>query len=223
MSEKRIAIIGRIRAAHAARGVAPDPAGVNARLAARARHLIPVRGQMVGQAARSQFMNFAVKSQATVDAVELAAQVPEAVGRYLTAHGLSGPVRLSGDALLAGMPWDRIPHFNPGPGAVLESDGVGVAVALCGIAETATLMLTSGPNAASGLNFLPPTHIVVLRATDIVGALEDGWARLRRSGNGQMPRTVNLITGPSRTGDIEQKIELGAHGPRRLHIVIVGD
>jgi L-lactate dehydrogenase complex protein LldG len=38
-----------------------------------------------------------------------------------------------------------------------------------------------------------------------------------------LPRTVNLITGPSRTGDIEQRIQLGAHGPRRLHIVLVED
>jgi L-lactate dehydrogenase complex protein LldG len=48
------------------------------------------------------------------------------------------------------------------------------------------------------------------------------WARLRaRYGKDCMPRTVNTITGPSRTGDIEQMIELGAHGPRRMHIVVV--
>jgi L-lactate dehydrogenase complex protein LldG len=221
MSEQRIAILGRIRASHAARGVAPDPAGVKVRLASQARNLIPARGQLLGSAARSQFLNFAIKSQATVDMVGAAQEVPGAIGAYLSAHGLTGPVRLSGDSWLAGMPWDRISHYNPGPGAVRETDGVGVAVALCGIAETATLMLTSGPNAASGLNFLPPTHIVVLRATDIVGALEDGWARLRRSGNGQMPRTVNLITGPSRTADIAQTMYMGAHGPKRLHVIVV--
>jgi L-lactate dehydrogenase complex protein LldG len=56
----------------------------------------------------------------------------------------------------------------------------------------------------------------------VTGSYEDAWDRLRRHvGDGVMPRTVNLITGPSRTGDIEQTIELGAHGPRRLHIILL--
>lgn len=221
MSEKRAALFKRIRAAHAARGVVPDAASVAARLAAQALNLVPARGQLQGAAARTQFMNFVVKTQATVDSVGAPERVPGAIGNYLAAHGLDGPVRLSGDAWLAAMPWDRIARFNPCTGAVIETDGAGVAVALCGIAETATLMLTSGPNAASGLNFLPPTHFIVLRATDIVGALEDGWARLRRGSNGQMPRTVNLITGPSRTADIAQTMYMGAHGPKRLHVIVV--
>ena len=50
------------------------------------------------------------------------------------------------------------------------------------------------------------------------------WVRLRaRYGKDRMPRTVNTITGPSRTGDIEQAMELGAHGPRRMHILVVRD
>jgi L-lactate dehydrogenase complex protein LldG len=59
----------------------------------------------------------------------------------------------------------------------------------------------------------------VLRAADVVGPYEEAWARLRRAGG--MPRTVNFVTGPSRTGDIEQTIYLGAHGPRRLHVLLV--
>ena len=90
-------------------------------------------------------------------------------------------------------------------------------------AETGTLMLTSDAARPSTLNFLPENHIVVLRVEQITGAYEEGWRFLRAAGgNGTvMPRTVNLITGPSRTGDIEQRIQLGAHGPRRLHIIIV--
>ena len=95
-----------------------------------------------------------------------------------------------------------------------------------GFAETGTLMMTSGPDHPSTLNFLPETHIVVLPAERIGGAYEEGWAHLRAEGGPDadasfMPRTVNLVTGPSRTADIEQTIALGAHGPRRLHIVIV--
>ena len=83
-------------------------------------------------------------------------------------------------------------------------------------------MLTSGPDTPTTLNLMPDTHIVVMRADQIVGPYEDAWDRLRaRQGDKALPRTVNFITGPSRTGDIEQRIELGAHGPRRLHIVLV--
>ena len=61
-------------------------------------------------------------------------------------------------------------------------------------------------------------------ANDIVGDYESAWDRLRTAfGKGLMPRLVNMITGPSRSGDIEQKLLLGAHGPRRLHVVIVAE
>ena len=93
------------------------------------------------------------------------------------------------------------------------------------MAETGTLMLISGPQTPTTLNFLPDTHIVVLRAEQVVATYEDGWDLLRagREAPEGLPRAVNFITGPSRTGDIEQRIELGAHGPRRLHIVLVED
>ena len=84
--------------------------------------------------------------------------------------------------------------------------------------------MASGPDHPVTLNLLPDTHIVVLREVDIVGGYEEVWTKLRqRYGKDRMPRTVNTITGPSRTGDIEQAIELGAHGPRRMHILIVSE
>ena len=112
-------------------------------------------------------------------------------------------------------------------GRAEDADHVGVTGAFAGIAETGTLMLISGPESPTRNNFLPDTHIVVLRGAQVAASYEEAWDRLRaRSGapsGGFMPRTVNFITGPSRTGDIEQRIELGAHGPRRLHIVLVDD
>ena len=85
-------------------------------------------------------------------------------------------------------------------------------------------MLTSGAAGPTTLNFLPENHIVVLKASQIVGPYEDAWDRVRAAeGEGRLPRTVNFITGPSRTGDIEQTLEMGAHGPRRLHIILVED
>ncbi len=85
-------------------------------------------------------------------------------------------------------------------------------------------MLVSGPQSPTTLNFLPETHIAVLRASRMVGPYEDAWERVRALyGRGGLPRTVNFITGPSRSADIEQTIQLGAHGPRRLHIVLIED
>jgi L-lactate dehydrogenase complex protein LldG len=72
------------------------------------------------------------------------------------------------------------------------------------------------------LNILTDTEIVVLRASRVVGAYEEAWDLLR-SEIGAMPRNVMLVTGPSRSADIEQALELGAHGPRRLHVVLIDD
>jgi L-lactate dehydrogenase complex protein LldG len=106
------------------------------------------------------------------------------------------------------------------------SDGgdlVAVSHAFGAAAESGTLMLVSGPGNPTTLNFLPDTHVVVLDAQDVAGDYETLWQRVReRYGAGAMPRTVNLITGPSRSADIEQTLILGAHGPRRLHVVVVG-
>jgi L-lactate dehydrogenase complex protein LldG len=64
--------------------------------------------------------------------------------------------------------------------------------------------------------------VVVLDAADLAGDMESVFARLREKfGEGVMPRAVNLITGPSRSADIEQTLILGAHGPRRLHVIVL--
>jgi L-lactate dehydrogenase complex protein LldG len=110
-------------------------------------------------------------------------------------------------------------------GKAEPGDAVSLTPCLAAIAETGTLMLVSGSGTPTTLNFLPDTHVVVVRAGQVVAGYEDGWDLIRaRAAQGEgWPRTVNLITGPSRTGDIEQRIQLGAHGPRRLHIVLVDD
>jgi L-lactate dehydrogenase complex protein LldG len=84
------------------------------------------------------------------------------------------------------------------------------------------LFLTSGEENPTTLNFLPDTHIMVISKQDILGSYEDAWNALRKVyGARTLPRAVNLVSGPSRTADIEQIIVMGAHGPRRLHVIIV--
>ncbi|MDG4585055.1 MAG: LUD domain-containing protein, partial [Candidatus Competibacter sp.] len=120
----------------------------------------------------------------------------------------------------AALPWPEEPTLRIERRAAVDGDKTSVSLAFAGIAETGTLMLLSGPHSPTTLNFLPDTHIVVLRTDRIVGAYEDAWDLLRARGSG-MPRTVNFITGPSRSADIEQTVQMGAHGPLRLHIVLV--
>ena len=104
-----------------------------------------------------------------------------------------------------------------------QSDVTTVTRAFCGIAETGTLVAASSPSAPSALCFTPENHIALLEIGSIAGTMEDAWCLLReRYGARRLPRTVNLIAGTSLTGDIGQKLVRGAHGPRRLHIVLIG-
>ncbi len=114
--------------------------------------------------------------------------------------------------------WGAQPTLTTSFGASDGSDAVALVGAVSAIAGTGTLMLHSGAQNPTTLNFLPDSHIVLLDEDRIVGAYEDAWDDLRKLG--AMPRTVNFVTGPSRTADIEQTILMGAHGPRRLHIII---
>lgn len=190
------------------------PAAVPSRAAPR-RNTVPARGQVPPAERLDLFLRMAAEQAATVARVPSAAAVPGAVAEFLTAHGLSGPVRVA--PTLAGLDWAAL---GAASGRAAPEDAVSVTPAFVGVAETGTVVLLSGPDSPTSLNFLPDTHVVVVRAEDVAGCYEDVWDRLRARGEA-MPRTVNMITGPSRTGDIEQTIQLGAHGPRRLHLIIV--
>lgn len=218
MNDERRAILARLQASLPARETREEAADL--RLTARRPNLVPARGQLQGEAARAQFIRLLRENLASVSEVTQAEDAPARIADYLASIPVQGPLRLAGDAWLAALPWGRT-GLQPVTGHVRKTDAAGVSVALCGIAETGTLMLASGPDAPSGLNFLPPVHIVLLRAADIIGSLEDGWARLRQATNGRMPRTVNLISGPSRTADIAQTMYMGAHGPKHLHVLVV--
>jgi L-lactate dehydrogenase complex protein LldG len=186
--------------------------------------VIPKRGQLDPQARVELFRTMVEAASGTIDEVRRAADVPAAITAFLRSQNLPMRLRRGADARLAALPWDqeRTLEIDTGP-----SDGnqlAAVSHAFGAIAESGTLMLTSGPDNPTTLNFLPDTHIVVVDAKDVAGDYETLWTRLRaRYGEGVMPRTVNLITGPSRSADIEQTLILGAHGPRRLHVVVVGE
>ncbi|MDB5362410.1 MAG: hypothetical protein JWO51_3707 [Rhodospirillales bacterium] len=204
---------------------AAGPAG---RIASHAPGLIPARTTTLdAKGLGDLFVRMAEEVQATVTRVAAPADVPGAVAEYLTSHNLPADLTMAPDPTLDVYPWDDRPLLRIRRGRAQDLDQVSVTGAFAAIAETGTLMLISGNDRPTTLNLMPDTHIVVLRADQVVGPYETAWQRLRaeQAGNAQpgntMPRTVNFITGPSRTGDIEQRIQLGAHGPRRLHIVLV--
>lgn len=192
-----------------------------------ARLAQPPRGPAVARADLPQadkvalFCQWAEANNATVARVA-ADQVPGEIVGYLARNNLPAQAAMAPSDELACYDWAGQKMLSLRKGRAEGSDAVSITGAFAGIAETGTLVMTSGPDHPVTLNLLPDTHVVVLRESDIVGGYEDVWARLRaRYGKDRMPRTVNTITGPSRTGDIEQTIELGAHGPRRMHILIV--
>jgi L-lactate dehydrogenase complex protein LldG len=165
----------------------------------------------------------AEKVSTTVERVGSNDEVPAALARYLRNLNLPLRVRTGADPVIATLPWEREPHLERSVGASDGDDPVSFSHAFAGVAESGTLVLLSGPDNPTTLNFLPDTHVVMLSADDVAGDYESVWRRIREIyGAGAMPRTVNLVTGPSRSADIEQTLILGAHGPRILHIIIVG-
>jgi len=221
----RAAMLGRIRAALGRGELAPEQAAaVDARMAAHTRNLVPARAQIPQAEKVKLFEQLLLKSGATVDHAASAGDVPTAIARFLAGHNLPKQVALAPDARLTGLPWDREPLLAVRAGAADPADLTAVTPVFAGIAESGSLMLVSGASTPSTLNLLPDNHIAVLRVADVVGSMEDGWDALRRTyGEGEMPRTAIFVTGPSRTADIELTMILGAHGPRRLHVVLVGE
>lgn len=225
MSSARQSILAAVR--RSLRREQPDEttrAELAQRLAAPRPNLVPQRAQ-VPHAEQLDLMEQMLKElSATVVRLRNDSEVPGAVADYLKNENLPPQVRLAPRDDLRRLPWDGQPLLEVEEGIAEAEDATSVTGSFAGIAETGTLMMASGPEAPVTLNFLPENHIVVLRASQVTGTYEDAWARLRAAvGPGQMPRAVNFITGPSRTGDIEQTILLGAHGPRRLHVLLVDD
>lgn len=210
-------ILGRIRhrQGKAPTATAGEREAVRAHIAAHPQHPRP-RAEWNRV---ERFCEQAVRLASTVDYVESLEAVPAAVARYLRHGGLP----------LTAVCWDELAELA-WSGAGLEvrareardADLVGITGAYCAIAETGTLVTVSGLRTPATLSLLPETHVAVVRASRIVRGMEEAW-QLMRSELGVPPRAVNFISGPSRSADIEQTVTLGAHGPYRVHIVLVRD
>lgn len=226
MSESRAFVLSAVRAALRKRPAGGGAAEADERLTAHAQGPVPARGRLDPEARVALFRAEAERVQATTDRVVKLADIPAAVAAYLAAHNLPTQLRAAPDPLLQGVPWRTQSLLSVDYGLATGDDQVGVSAAFAGVAETGTLVLLSGPASPTTLALLPPTHVVVVPTARIAASYEDVWSALRARGAGGkefMPRAVNWITGPSRTADLEQTLLLGAHGPQRLHIVVVDE
>jgi L-lactate dehydrogenase complex protein LldG len=223
VSEARDEIFANIRRSLGVTGrEAPRLTVVEERLDRAPKGLIPARGQGDLPTRLDTFRRMVEASLATVVDVASPANIPAAVAQYLRDHNLPATLRMGHDSRLGDLDWSTT-SLDVSKGASDGRDLNGISHALGGVAESGTLVLVSGPDNPTTLNFLPDNHIVVVRARDIEGDYEALWDRIRFAfGKGTMPRVVNWVTGPSRSGDIEQTLLLGAHGPRRLHVILVG-
>src|SRR3954471_1285743 len=198
----RSTLFASIRASLGVTGNEPARrAAVAARIEQHPRGVIPQRGRLAPAERTKLFAQMVEAANGTAALLPDAADVPAAVAELLRAHNLPMQIRRGDDARLAALPWHTQRTLDVSTGA---SDGhqlVAVSHAFGGVAETGTLVMASGPDNPTTLNFLPEHHIVVLDAADVAGDLETVLGRLRDAfGSGNLPRTVNLISGPSRSG-----------------------
>lgn len=214
MSGSRELILSRIAAANARDSnkplsLADQPAEVLARLSKPQRHTLP----KVADDATAQLIERMESVQMSVVRLQTAGEIVSAVEWYLESMGIDGPVTVS--PALQRHAWPETVQKGAATGEELTS----VTPCLAAVAETGSVVMSSGRQTPATLNFLPENHIVVVYESQIVSHVDDVFPLLRDLQTS--PRAINFVTGPSRTGDIEQTIEIGAHGPRRMHVLLV--
>lgn len=211
-------ILGRVKAGlgrqgQSAQGLAAARQDVAARIAARPEGPRPPLGEDLV----ARFVTMAEGQSSTIDRVVTFAEAPSAVARYLAERGL--PANGVVWPALSGLPWSAS-ALEVESRKVTGDDRLGITSCFCAVAETGSLMVCSSPDTPSSTSLLPETHVALVPLSRLVPSMEEAWKLLREE-FGELPRAVNFISGPSRTGDIEQTIVLGAHGPYRVHIVLV--
>lgn len=208
-------ILKRIRTARGAgaESTAAEREAVEARIR---EHPVSTRPPMEWETL-PRFREQCIRMASTVDEVARVEDVPAAVARYLADKQL--PLKAAAWPEIAALDWT-------GTGVTVEGrpstgdDLVGITGAYLGVAETGTLMFWSSQDTYPATSLLPETHVAVVRANRIVRTMEDAWQQSRGE-RGELTRAVNFVSGPSRTADIEGQLQLGAHGPYRVHVIIV--
>jgi L-lactate dehydrogenase complex protein LldG len=218
MSDAREQVLTNIRAALNRAGPLPDSIArsLQGRLSRPRANLKPA----IGDDTIAHFIEKLESVSGKITRVASIDKAAEVVARHLESFDLGDNLVVAPDPALEGIPWSN--RLGVERRAAAGGDRLSVTGAYAAVAETGSLVLLSSPDSPTTLNFLPDDHVIVLRESQIVPHIEDVWVRMR-SDKQAMPRTVNFITGPSKTADVEQTIQEGAHGPRRLHVILVAD
>jgi L-lactate dehydrogenase complex protein LldG len=217
VSDARDAVLGRLRQSLGRSDDAADAAQAVLDHLAGPAGIIPARADLDLAGRIALFTEQAEAVQATVQRVPSPDGLTAAVEDYLRAHNLPMRLVVAPDPALERAAWGDMLEVRRGPAE--DGDAVGLTTAFAGVAETGSLMLLSGPQTPTTVAFLPETSIVVLPADRVLRAYEDALRLARQEQT--LPRSINFITGPSRSGDIEQTLQLGAHGPKRLLILLL--
>ena len=213
----REAILGAVRAALGRDALSSDAvAELDARDSAHRRHTQPA----IGDDSLATMRRMMARVQMGLTELDRVDQIGAAVADFLRQHQLPPSIVIAPEiAELPGIDWPDGLEVRSG-GAVAD-DLSSLTGCIAAIAETGSVVMDTRLDAPASLRFLPDNHLVVLRRDQVVDRLEDALA-LVRSPDGKRSRGVHINTGPSRTGDVEQVIEIGAHGPRRMHVFLIG-
>lgn len=222
MSEARDSILGALKRRLGRDGADSERTrALEAGLEHPQSNLIPERANVAGDDCVRLFEEMARLSLASVQRISTIEALPQAVAEYLDERQLPRELVVSSGLRVPGSGWEGV-GISVYSRNVRSGDRAALAPAFCGVAETGTLVFLSGREHGTLSSFLPDHHLVVVASGDLVGSYEQAWNRLRERGE-QMPRTVNWVTGPSRSADIELTMLMGAHGPVALHVIIVED
>lgn len=178
----------------------------------------------------AHFKHCATQLASTIDEIPYASDIPAAIARYLSTHQIDGTLAVWPE--FSTLDWSTT-QLTPRYGAALPTDAIGITGCYCALAETGTLLLLTGENTPLTNALLPETHIAIVPIKRMVPTMEAAFAQLRAESaapsiaqssglSSRLPRGVHFISGPSRTADIAQTLVMGAHGPYRVHIILVG-
>jgi L-lactate dehydrogenase complex protein LldG len=215
-------ILDRIRANSGKTGATTDAerSAVRAHIAQHARGPVPESGQQATLTARvAQFKKECERLKTSVDEILTENDVPQALAGYLEQNGLKK--RVVAWVSFSNLPWSSA-GIQCEKRMANGDDLVGVTDCFCAISETGTLVLLSSPATPKLTALLPETHVCIVRASRLVNTMEEAVA-LQRQEQAMLPRATFLVSGPSRTADIEQTIVIGAHGPYRVHVILIHD
>ena len=178
----------------------------------------PVPKPVVDGVLLDKFMEKHTAVHGTCEIVESFAQVPGAVEKFLNEHELPNEMVMGKTPFLSSFEWpDGWSIHNR---TATKTDQVSVTGIVCAVAETGTIVIASDPLVSSTHLYLPENHIAIFNAGQVVRHLEDALQMLSKNIL-ESSRGVHMVTGPSKTADVEQTIQYGAHGPRRLHTIVI--